>query len=46
MKAVGLWKNVTLIQTSDFARTLTPNSGIGTDHAWGGNYMMMGKFEN
>lgn len=44
MKIVGLWKNVTLIQTSDFARTLTPNSGIGTDHAWAGNYIMMGKF--
>jgi cullin-associated NEDD8-dissociated protein 1 len=28
--------------TSDFARTLTPNSGEGTDHAWGGNYFIMG----
>lgn len=42
MKHVGMWNNVTLIQASDFARTLTPNSGLGTDHAWGGNYMMMG----
>ncbi len=43
MKAMSLWNNVTLIQTSDFARTLNPNGGDGTDHAWGGNYMMMGK---
>lgn len=43
LKAMDLWNNVTLIQTSDFARTLNPNSGDGTDHAWGGNYMMMGK---
>ncbi len=43
MKHMNMWNNVTLIQTSDFARTLSPNSGLGTDHAWGGNYMMMGK---
>lgn len=43
MKAVDLWDNVTLIETSDFARTLNPNGGDGTDHAWGGNYFMMGK---
>ena len=43
MKAMDLWNNVTLIQTSDFARTLNPNGGDGTDHAWGGNYIMMGK---
>ena len=35
MKANQLWNNVTLIQTSDFARTLNPNGGLGTDHAWG-----------
>ena len=45
MKSMSLWNNVTLIQTSDFARTLSPNGGDGTDHAWGGNYMMMGKLE-
>ena len=43
MKFMNLWNNVTLIQTSDFARTLNPNGGDGTDHAWAGNYMMMGK---
>lgn len=43
LKIMGLWKSVTTIQVSEFARTLNPNSGAGTDHAWGGNYMMMGK---
>jgi len=42
LKNMGVWNNVTVIQTSDFARTLAPNSGDGTDHAWGGNYMMLG----
>ena len=27
---------------SDFARTLTPNTNNGSDHAWGGNHMVMG----
>ncbi len=44
MKSMNLWKNVTLIQTSEFARSLNPNGNNGTDHAWGGNYMMMGKY--
>merc|ERR1719416_145840 len=42
MNTRDLWDNVTIIQTSDFARTLNPNGGDGTDHAWGGNYMMIG----
>ena len=42
VKSLGLWQNVTTIQVSDFARTLVPNSGDGTDHAWGGNYFMFG----
>ena len=42
MKALDLWDNVTLVINSDFARTLTPNSGSGSDHAWGGHYFMMG----
>ncbi len=42
MKLKGVWGNVTVIQTSDFGRTLAPNSGRGSDHAWGGNYMMFG----
>jgi uncharacterized protein (DUF1501 family) len=42
LKAKGYWNNVTLVITSDFARTLTMNTGFGTDHAWGGNYFVMG----
>lgn len=42
LKALGVWDDVVIIQTSDFARTLVPNSGGGSDHAWGGNYWMAG----
>ena len=31
-----------IVQTSDFGRTLTPNTGDGTDHGWGGHYFMAG----
>eukprot|EP01043_Picozoa_sp_COSAG02_P000106 COSAG02_NODE_2_length_75708_cov_87.013953_9_plen_2901_part_00 len=37
----GLWDNVVLLISSDFGRTLTSN-GLGTDHAWGGNYFAVG----
>jgi len=42
LKAGNLWDSVTIAQVSEFARTLTPNSGEGTDHAWGGHYMLLG----
>jgi uncharacterized protein (DUF1501 family) len=42
MKAQDLWQRVGLVLTSDFSRTLTANSGEGSDHAWGGNYFLMG----
>ncbi len=42
MKAMGIWNSTTIIQTSEFGRTLAGNGGAGSDHAWGGNYMMMG----
>merc|ERR1712183_97495 len=38
----GNEKNGILVAVSDFARTLTPNSSAGSDHAWGGNYFMTG----
>lgn len=41
MVAQGLWDDVVVVTASDFGRTLTSN-GAGTDHAWGGNYWMMG----
>jgi cullin-associated NEDD8-dissociated protein 1 len=39
--AQEIWANVTIVQASEFARTLTSN-GLGTDHAWGGNYFILG----
>ena len=41
MKAQDLWDAVTVVTVSDFGRTLTFN-GLGTDHAWGGNYFIAG----
>ena len=41
-RTAGVWENVVLVQTSEFGRTLSPNSGYGTDHAWGGNYWITG----
>ena len=38
---LGISENVTTFTISDFARTLTSN-GNGSDHAWGGNNMIMG----
>lgn len=42
LKRLEIWNEVTIVVASDFARTLTPNGNIGSDHAWGGNYFMMG----
>ena len=41
MKELGVHDKVTTFTASDFARTLTSN-GRGSDHAWGGNHMVMG----
>lgn len=38
---IGMNNNVTTFTASDFARTLSSN-GRGSDHAWGGNQMVMG----
>jgi uncharacterized protein (DUF1501 family) len=38
---LGLQNNVTLFSASDFGRTLTSN-GNGSDHAWGGNHLVLG----
>ena len=42
LKQRGLWDNLVVVITSDFARTMTPNGGAGSDHAWGGNYIILG----
>ncbi len=41
MVELGMLDKVTTFTASDFARTLTSN-GRGSDHAWGGNHMVMG----
>ena len=38
----GLWDSVTLVMTSEFGRTVTPNASGGSNHGWGGNYFVMG----
>jgi len=42
LKSMNLWDKVTTIEVSEFGRTMSPNGGGGTDHGWGGNYMMFG----
>ena len=41
LKEMGMQNNVTTFTASDFGRTLTSN-GRGSDHAWGGNQIVMG----
>ncbi|NIL99379.1 MAG: DUF1501 domain-containing protein [Acidobacteria bacterium] len=41
MVELGVQNDVTTFTASDFGRTLTSN-GRGSDHAWGGNHMIMG----
>ena len=38
LKALNLWNSTTVVQFSDFARTLNPNTGDGSDHGWYGIY--------
>lgn len=41
LAAMNMQNNVTLFTASDFGRTLTSN-GQGSDHAWGGNQLVVG----
>lgn len=41
LEAMGFGDKVTLFTASDFGRTLTSN-GAGSDHAWGGNQLVVG----
>jgi len=41
LKEIGRFNDVTTFVVSEFSRKLTSN-GNGTDHAWGGNMMVMG----
>lgn len=42
IKLQGLWNDVTVVAVTEFARTLTTNTGSGSDHAWGGNMFVFG----
>lgn len=42
LEALGRTDEVTLFTASDFGRTLSANGGEGSDHAWGGNQIVMG----
>ena len=41
LEEIGMFDGVTTFTISDFGRTLTSN-GNGSDHAWGGNALVMG----
>ncbi|MEN8176643.1 MAG: DUF1501 domain-containing protein [Pseudomonadota bacterium] len=43
---LGVASDVVTFTASDFARTLTPNTNAGSDHAWGGNHIVMGEAVN
>ena len=42
MMAAGMSNEVAMFVTSEFNRTLDPAAGNGSDHAWGGHWMVMG----
>jgi uncharacterized protein (DUF1501 family) len=42
LKSQGLWESVSIVVTSDFGRTMSRNGREGSDHAWGGHYMVLG----
>jgi uncharacterized protein (DUF1501 family) len=42
MVAISENANVTTFTLSDFSRTFKPNTGGGTDHAWGNNHFIIG----
>lgn len=41
LTAQGVFNNVVIVTASDFGRTLVPN-GIGTDHAYAGQHLIVG----
>ena len=43
MSAAGMGREVAVLVMSEFSRTLDPASGNGSDHAWGGHWMVMGQ---
>jgi uncharacterized protein (DUF1501 family) len=39
---LGVWEGITVVVSSEFGRTVTPNTSAGTDHGWGGHHIIMG----
>ena len=46
MADIGAAKNVTSFTLSEFSRNLLPNTGGGTDHAWGSHPLVIGDAVN
>lgn len=42
MKAIGTWARTTVIVVTEFGRSISPNAGGGTDHAWLGHALLLG----
>jgi uncharacterized protein (DUF1501 family) len=42
MADIGAGSSVTTFTLSDFSRTFLPNTGGGTDHAWGAHHLVLG----
>jgi uncharacterized protein (DUF1501 family) len=42
MAGIGAGSNVTSFTLSDFSRTYQPNTGGGSDHAWGSHQLVLG----
>jgi len=42
MTDIGAGSNVTSFTLSDFSRTFAPNTGGGSDHAWGSHHLVIG----
>eukprot|EP00746_Dinoflagellata_sp_MGD_P086016 gnl/MRDRNA2_/MRDRNA2_34029_c0_seq1.p1 gnl/MRDRNA2_/MRDRNA2_34029_c0~~gnl/MRDRNA2_/MRDRNA2_34029_c0_seq1.p1 ORF type:complete len:1786 (-),score=331.31 gnl/MRDRNA2_/MRDRNA2_34029_c0_seq1:135-5372(-) len=42
LEAQNVFDKTVIVSHSDFGRTLTPNGGEGTDHAYAGNHMILG----
>ena len=42
MAAIGAGSSVTTFTLSDFSRTFSPNTGGGSDHAWGSHHLVTG----
>lgn len=42
IQAAGMDQEVVVLVTSEFGRTLDPAAGLGSDHAWGNHWWVMG----